>query len=160
MEGLSGSSLVAAVLSLSGVVITGLLTTLTAIRSGKDRRARNSDRRMIEEETTDVILRRVRAELDRAYETIDIKDAQIRRYVRFVAANRVQFAALGIKVPEVDPDEGPTLYEQGQRIRLEVDRAAADDAVSMQRKVDDDEREERRYDEKRRLRARPREERD
>lgn len=120
------NSEIAGMLSLAGVIITALLTTLTAIRSGKDRRERNADRRKIEEETTDVILKRVRAELDRAYEMIDIKDSQLRKYSRFLAVNRARFETLGIAVPEIEPDEGPSLREDISRIRVEVDREAAD----------------------------------
>lgn len=122
------SSELAAVLSLSGVVITGLLTTLTAIRSGKDRRERGADRRRIEEETTDVILKRVRGELDRAYEVIDLKDRKIRQYARFISANRERFEQLGIEVPDLTGiDEMPTVREEARRVRFELDTAADDD---------------------------------
>jgi hypothetical protein len=141
-EGMDSSSQLAAVLSLSGVVITGLLTALTAIRSGKDKRERNADRRKIEEETTDVILKRVRRELDRAYEVIDIKDSKLRKYARFLAQNRSRFESLGIQVPDIDPDDdGPSLREEVRSIRVEVDQAVSD------RRDEDDEliREDRRH---------------
>lgn len=134
------SSSTAVILSFAGVIITSLLTVLTAVLRNKDRQERNADRRKIEEETTDVILKRVRAELDRAYETIDIKDAQLHKYARFLAQNRVRFENLGIMVPDIDTDEGPSLYEKVQQVRVEIDRAAADDAVCAQRKDDDDDR--------------------
>lgn len=125
------SSELAAVLSLSGVLITGLLTTLTAIRSGKDRRERGADRRKIEEETTDVILRRVRGELDRAYEVIDMKDRKLRQWARWVSENRERFEALGIEVPDLTGiDEGPTVREEARRVRFELDIAADDEAES------------------------------
>jgi hypothetical protein len=120
------NSELAAVFSLSGVVITALLTTLTAIRSGKDRRERTADRRRIEEETTDVILKRVRRELDRAYEVIDIKDRKLRLCTRFIHVNREQFATLGIEVPDLDIDEGPTVRDEARRVRFEIDTAADD----------------------------------
>lgn len=123
------ASTAAAVLSLSGVVITGLLTALTAIRSGKDRRERNVDRRRIEEETTDVILKRVRRELDRAYEAIDLKDAALRKYAYFFQVNAGKLQELGMRVPDVDPDVGPTrLRDDMSRIRVEIDRDAQDES--------------------------------
>jgi hypothetical protein len=121
------SSELAAILSLSGVVITGLLTALTAIRAGKDRRERNADRRKIEEETTDVILKRVRGELDRAYEVIDLKDRKLRQWQRFAYINRERFAELGIQVPDIDIDEGPTVRDEARRVRFELDTAADDE---------------------------------
>lgn len=127
---MDSTSQLAAILSLAGVVITGLLTALTAIRSGKDRRERSADRRKIEEETTDVILKRVRRELDRAYETIDIKDRQIRAFARFLASNRDRFISLGIRAPDIEPDEGPFLRDDIQQIRVEVDRDADDERES------------------------------
>ena len=125
----SGSQ-IAAILSLAGVVITGLLTTLTAIRSGKDRRERNADRRKIEEETTDVILKRVRRELDAAYLSIDIKDRALRQYARFFRLNRERLELAGFTVPEIELDEGPVLSEQQQEVRVEIDRAAEDERES------------------------------
>jgi hypothetical protein len=122
------SSELAAVLSLAGVLITGMLTTMTAIRSGKDRRERGADRRKIEEETTDVILKRVRGELDRAYEVIDMKDRKIRQYARFISINRERFESLGIEVPDLTGiDEGPTVREEARRVRFELDTAADDE---------------------------------
>lgn len=116
------SSVVAAILSVAGVIITSLLTLLTAIRSGKDQRERNADRRKIEEETTDVILKRVRRELDRAYEAIDIKDSKLRRFGRWVTDNRERFAELGIQPPDVDIEEGPTnLREEIGTLRVKID---------------------------------------
>lgn len=140
------SSQIAAVLSLAGVLITALLTTLTAIRSGKDKRERNADRRKIEEETTDVILKRVRKELDRAYEAIDLKDAQLRQYSRFMAMNREKFTSLGIRVPDVDVDEGLRLRENMRRVRVEIDddeRRVHDDDYEDDRLTEDDQRLER-----------------
>jgi hypothetical protein len=128
VDQLSGSSEVAAILSLAGVVITGLLTALTAIRSGKDRRERNADRRKIEEETTDVILKRVRAELDRAYEAIDIKDAALRKYANFFRINARRLDEMGLRVPEVDTDEGPRMREDMRRFRVELDQTAHEEA--------------------------------
>jgi len=127
VDKMDSGSQIAAILSLAGVVITGLLTTLTAIRSGKDRRERNADRRKIEEETTDVILKRVRRELDAAYLTIDIKDMALRQYSRFFRLNRAKLEADGYVVPDVEVDEGPVLSAQQQQVRVEIDRAAADD---------------------------------
>jgi hypothetical protein len=122
------SSEVAAILSLAGVLITGLLTTLTAIRSGKDRRERNADRRKIEEETTDVILKRVRAELDRAYEAIDIKDLALRKYANFFRVNERRLYEIGLQVPEVDTDEGPRMREDMHRFRVELDQSTEDES--------------------------------
>jgi hypothetical protein len=116
------SGTVAAVLSVAGVVITGLLTALTAFRTGKDKRERNADRRKIEEETTDVILKRVRKELDRAYETIDIKDRQLRGFKRWLDRNRDRFAQLGIIEPDIEPDEGPSLRDDIGSLRVQIDR--------------------------------------
>lgn len=130
------SSQLAAVLSLSGVVITGLLTALTAIRSGKDRRERNADRRRIEEDTTDVILKRVRGELDRAYEVIDIKDNKLRTYDRFFRVNRAKLEAAGFIVPDVGIDEGPTMREVASRVRIEMDSAASDEDQDYRRSDD------------------------
>lgn len=121
-EGMDSSSQLAAILSLAGVVITGLLTALTAIRSGKDRRERTADRRKIEEETTDVILKRVRRELDRAYEAIDSKDEKLRVYDEFFTVNRIPLSRMGLKVPDVDIDDGPQrLREDMHRVRVEID---------------------------------------
>jgi hypothetical protein len=130
VDSLNGSSMVAAILSLAGVLITGLLTALTAIRSGKDRSERATDRRKIEEETTDVILKRVRRELDRAYEAIDIKDGQIRTFTRWLDNNRNRFVALGIQLPDIEPDEGPYLSEDIKHVREEIDRATLDELQS------------------------------
>jgi hypothetical protein len=122
------SGTVAAVLSVAGVVITGLLTALTAIRTGKDKRERNADRRKIEEETTDVILRRVRRELDRAYEMIDMKDRQLRSFKRWLDRNRDRFVQLGIDVPDIETDEGPSLRDDIGSLRVQIDREDDDRA--------------------------------
>lgn len=92
-------STTAAVVSGAGVIITALLTTFTAIRSGRDRRERETDRRKLEEQTTDAILERVNKELTRAYKLIDKKDRQIRTFTIWVNANRDLFTQLGIDVP-------------------------------------------------------------
>lgn len=127
---MDGSGEVAAILSLAGVVITALLTTLAAVRSGKDRRERNADRRKIEEETTDVILKRVRRELDSAYLAIDQKDDELSIYREFFRRNRSRLEAMGLEVPVVDIDRGPVLAEVAQRVRVEIDRDAADERES------------------------------
>lgn len=141
MEGMNSSSEIAAILSLAGVVITGLLTTLTAIRSGKDKRERNADRRKIEEETTDVILKRVRKELDRAYEAIDTKDRLLRQYARWMKTNKPKFETLGIEVPDIDIDEGSLMRDNMHRVRVEIDqdedRERRDDAEDDRLSRDD-----------------------
>lgn len=118
----SSSGLAASALTLTGVVITALLATYTAVRSSKDRKERNTDRRKIEEETTDVILKRVRRELDRAYEALDLKDEKLRIYDRFFVDNRKTLSRMGLVVPDVDIDEGPQrLRDDMRRVRVEID---------------------------------------
>lgn len=99
------ASSTAAVVSGAGVVITALLTTFTAIRSGRDRRERETDRRRLEEQTTDAILDRVNKELTRAYKLIDKKDRQIRTFTLWIQANREKFERLDIDVPSFIFDE-------------------------------------------------------
>jgi hypothetical protein len=118
----SSSGLAASALTLTGVVITALLATYTAVRSSKDRKERNTDRRKIEEETTDVILKRVRRELDRAYEALDAKDDKLRIYDKFFTDNRKTLSRMGLLVPDVDIDEGPQrLRDDMRRVRVEID---------------------------------------
>lgn len=124
------SSGTATALSLAGIVITAGIALLTAWMQRKGRRERDSDRRKIEEETTEVILKRVRAELDRAYRVIDLKDSKLRTYSRFFYDNRSALADMNLRVPDVDIDEGPLLREQMAQVRVEIDKAADDERES------------------------------
>lgn len=82
-------------------VLTGVITPIILQRS-----LTKATRRKMEEDTTDVILNRVRAELKRAYEIIDARDRRIRRYETWLRVNKEKFGALGINnFPEVW-DEG------------------------------------------------------
>jgi hypothetical protein len=120
---MADSSTIAATLSLAGVVITGLLTAMTALRSGKDRMERNAARRQIEEETTDVILARTRRELDRVYGMLDARDMTIRELERWIRSNRDNFAQCGISVPDFDTPEA-SVREMVRQFRPVIDEEA------------------------------------
>jgi hypothetical protein len=116
------SSTTAAALTLGGVIITALLTVYAALRTGKDRMERNADRRKIEEETTDVILRRTRRELDRVYRLLDSRDEVIKQFHRFIRANREDFERCGISVPDFDVDDDFSVLETAHEVRMVIDK--------------------------------------
>lgn len=98
------------ILTFAGVLITAVLAAFTALRTGKNSQERSSDRRKIEEETTDIVLKRVREELKRAYAVIDKKNRIIRRMrtelTQWIESNRDKFIELGItRFPNLSLDE-------------------------------------------------------
>lgn len=121
-----GSSSVAVYVSFAGIIITALLTLLTAVLRNKDRRERNADRRKIEEETTDVILKRVRRELDSAYELLDEKDAALLGWQQWADENGPAFSRAGITRPRIRMNHRP-ISETLTQVRRELDSDDDDD---------------------------------
>jgi hypothetical protein len=116
---MADNSVVAEIISGAGVVISAGLAAFSTIRNARDKGERAADRRNLEERTTDRILTRVYAELDRAYEFIDEQEMALQAVRDWIWANRAKFDQCGVT-------PAPRLNVSRASLRADVEKLRAE----------------------------------